>query len=92
MNNLAMEQLLEQVPELKLRKRVETRTIHWTDVRENKSLREGDVISMISWVDDSGYQWTRADVMYYIKSHNTFDKPIEQILSERKTVKMENAR
>ena len=92
MNDLSMDQLVNQVPELKLRKRTETRTVHWTDVRENKSLREGDVIPMISWVDDAGYQWTRADVMYYIKLHNAFDKPTEQLLSERKTVKMETVR
>jgi hypothetical protein len=89
MNELAMDQLVEQVPELKLRKRTETRTIHWSDVRENKNLREGDVIPVISWVNDAGTQWTRADIMYYIKLCNAFDTPTEQLLSERKTVKME---
>jgi len=92
-NIIAMENLVEQVPELKLRKRVETRTIHWSDVRENKSLIEGDVIPIISWVDDTGYQWTHADVMLYIKTLHTYDKHIEKIeasiMSERKTVKME---
>ena len=92
MNNLAMEQLIMQVPELNLRKRNETRTIHWSDVREDKSLREGDVIHMISWVDDAGHQWTRADVMYYIKLHNAFDKPTEQLLAEHNTTKMEIVR
>lgn len=89
MHNMEMDHFISQVPELNLCKRVEYRTIHWSDVRENKSLREGDVIPMISWVDDTGHQWTRADVMYYIKLHNAFDKPTEQLLAERKTVKME---
>ena len=93
MTDQAMEQLVEQVPELNLRKRTETRTVHWTDVRENKNLREGDVIPMISWVDDAGYQWTHADVMLYIKTLHTYDKHIESldafIMSVRKTVKME---
>ena len=92
MHNIEMDHLISQVPELTLRKRVEYRTIHWSDVRENKSLREGDKIECVSWVDDSGYQWTRAGVMYYIKLHNAFDKPTEQLLSERKTVKMETVR
>lgn len=85
-----MEQLLEQVPELKakLRKRSETRTIHWSDVRENKSLREGDVIPVVSWTDDTGYQWTRADVMYHIKLHEAFDKPAPVQFCDRPTVKM----
>ena len=89
MTELGMDQLVEQVPELNLRKRVETRTIHWSDVRENKTLREGDVIPMISWVSDDGVQWTKADIMYYIKLCNAFDTPTEQLLSERKTVQME---
>jgi len=96
MNELAMDQLVQQVPDLKLRKRVETRTIHWSDVRENKNLHEGDVIPVISWVDDAGYQWTHADIRLYMTSINAFDKSleqldtiIEQIQSERKTVKME---
>ena len=78
MLNMTMEQLVAQVPELNLRKRVETRTTHWSDVRENNNLREGDVIECISWADESGYQWTRADIMYHIKLHNVFDNPIEQ--------------
>jgi hypothetical protein len=89
MTELGMDQLVEQVPELKLRKRTEYRTIHWSDVKENKNLREGDVIPAVSWVNDAGVQWTRADIMYYIKLHNAFDKPTEQLRSERKTVKME---
>ena len=73
MNNLAMEQLVEQVPELKLRKHVETRTIHWSDVRENKSLKEGDVIECVSWVSDNGFQWTRLHMIEYIMTRNCLD-------------------
>jgi hypothetical protein len=89
MNNLEIDHLITQVSELKLRKRTEYRTIHWSDVKENKNLREGDVIPMISWVNDDGVQWTKADIMYYIKLCNAFDTPTEQLLSERKTVQME---
>ena len=84
----AMETLLTQVPQLKLRKREETRTIHWSDVRENKSLQEGDVIPVISWVDDAGHQWTRADVMHYINLQECCDNP-NILYSRLKTVKME---
>ena len=77
MNMAEMDNLITQVPELNLRKRIEYRTIHWSDVRENNNLHEGDVIECISWVDDTGYQWTRADIMYHIKLHNVFINPIE---------------
>jgi hypothetical protein len=80
--NESIDQLVEQVPELNLRKRTDTRTIHWSDVRENKALREGDVIQIISYVDDSGRQWTRADIMCYIKLNEAFDNPIDQLIAD----------
>lgn len=73
MNNMTMEELIAQAPELNLRKRVEKRTIHWSDVRENKSLKEGDVIECVSWVSDNGFQWTRLHMIEYIMTRNCLD-------------------
>lgn len=73
MLNMTMEQLVAQVPELNLRKRVEKRTTHWSDVRENKSLKEGDVVECVSWVNDTGFQWTSLHLISYIKTRNLVD-------------------
>ena len=73
MNNIAMDQLVKQVPELNLRKRVETRTTHWSDVRENPALKEGEVVECVSWVTENGFQWTSLHLISYIKTRNIVD-------------------
>lgn len=76
-----MEQLLAQVPELqkKLKKRVDIRTTHFKDLEVNPMAIVGQVVKYESWVDDTGYQWTRADVMLYIKMHGITINQLEQI-------------
>ena len=69
-----MENLVAQVPELKLKKKTETRTIHWSDVRENKNLEEGMVIYLDIWYDDKGTHWGRSDILYHMKLNNLMDK------------------
>ena len=73
MLNMTMEQLVAQVPELNLRKRVETRTTHWSDVRENPALKEGEVVECVSWVTENGFQWTSLHLISYIKTRNLVD-------------------
>lgn len=73
MNNMTMEELVAQVPELNLRKRVEKRTTHWSDVRENPNMKEGEVVECVSWVNDNGFQWTSLHLISYIKTRNLVD-------------------
>ena len=71
-----MEHLVAQVPELKLRKRTETRTIHRTDLANYPNNKVGDVLTFVFYTDDNGRTWTKADLDYYIKVCNLLD-PIE---------------
>ena len=74
-----MEQLVAQVPELKLIKKVETRTTHYKDIQEAQFLKtpvgkEGEVLQLEFWFDDTGKQWTRSDVLYYMKLMECIDR------------------
>ena len=73
MLNMTMEQLIELAPELNLRKRVEKRTTHWSDVRENPAIKEGEVVECVSWVTENGFQWTSLHLISYIKTRNLVD-------------------
>lgn len=71
-----MEHLVAQVPELKLRKRTETRTIHKNDLPHYPNNKVGDVLTFVFYTDDNGRTWSKADLDYYIKVCNLLD-PIE---------------
>lgn len=84
-----MENLLAQVPELKLTKKIEKRTTHRKDIDEAVFLKnvvgkEGEVVTLEIWRDDNGYQWTRADVLYYMKVNNLLDSAHELINDVKK--------
>ena len=90
-----MENLLAQVPELKLMKRVEKRTTHRKDIEEAVFLKnivgnEGEVVNYEFWVDDNGYQWTRPDVLRYIKVNNLLDVSNEIINDVKKAQEAQN--
>jgi len=63
-----MEHLVAQVPELKLRKRTETRTIHKNDLVNYPNNKVGDVLTFVFYTDDNGRTWSKADLDYYIKA------------------------
>ena len=74
-----MENLVAQVPELKLVKKIEKRTTHRKDIDEAVFLknvvgREGEVVTFEIWTNDSGYQWTRPDILLYMKENNILDR------------------
>lgn len=71
-----MEHLVAQVPELKLRKRIETRTIHKNDLVNYPNNKVGDVLTFVFYTDDNGRTWSKADLDYYIKVCHLLD-PIE---------------
>ena len=83
-----MENLLAQVPELKLTKKVETRTTHAKDISEAVFLKTtvgkvGEVITFEIWHDANGVKWTRSDVLHYMKISNLLDNvknPVEMDL------------
>lgn len=76
-----MENLVSQVPELKLRKRVETKTLHRNDLSnpEYKGRKAGDVITLVWYTDENGKQWFKADVQYYIKLQGIIDREKEMV-------------
>ena len=59
-----MKVLLEQVPELskKLRVQHNTKTIHRNDLKNFPEYKEGDVVKFTTWIDKTGYQWNEAMV------------------------------
>lgn len=84
-----MENLVAQVPELKLTKKVETRTTHFKDIQEavflkNTVGKEGDVLTIEIWSDAQGHHWSRADVLYYMKVNNLLDSAHELINDVKK--------
>lgn len=88
-----MENLLAQVPELKLTKKIEKRTTHFKDIDEAVFLKNavgkvGDVVTLEIWTDDNGYQWTRADVIHHMKVNNLIDTANELI----NDIKVHNAK
>lgn len=76
-----MENLVKQVPELKLRRRSEIKTLHRNDLSNPayKGKRAGDVITLVWYTDDKGKQWFKADVMYYIKLQELIDREKSKI-------------
>lgn len=70
-----MENLIEQVPELKLKLNKEHRTIHQNDLAEYPDRNVGDVIQLTWATDPNGNQWYRADIMYYISICSVQDVP-----------------
>lgn len=64
-----MDNLVSQVPELKLKKSVETRSIHRNDLSnpKYKGMRVGSEIKLVTWHAPNGKQWTKADIMFYIQ-------------------------
>lgn len=84
-----MENLVAQVPELKLTKKIEKRTTHYKDIQEavflkNTVGKEGDVLNLEIWHDAHGNQWSRADVLYYMKVTNLLDSAHELINDVKK--------
>lgn len=76
-----MENLVSQVPELKLRKRTETKVLHRNDLSnpEYKGKKAGDVITLVWYTDEKGKQWFKADVMYYIQLQAIIDRENELV-------------
>ena len=68
-----MEDLLSQVPELRLRKSVGTRTIHRNDLHNYPDHREGDVIKLVAYYDPKNTRWSEADLKYYIFLRDTIE-------------------
>lgn len=83
-----MENLVKQVPELKLRKRVETKILHRNDLSnpEYKGHREGDVLNLVWYTDEKGKQWFKTDVQYYIQFQGIIDR--EKALAEEPEMEM----
>lgn len=71
-----MENLVSQVPELKLRRRSETKTLHRNDLSnpEYKGHKAGDVLTLVWYTDDKGVHWREADVRYYIQLQGIIDR------------------
>lgn len=61
-----MEDLLSQVPELRLRKSVGKRTIHRNDLHNYPDHNEGDVIELVAYYDPKNVRWSEADLKYFI--------------------------
>lgn len=70
-----MENLVKQVPELKLRRQSGIKTLHRNDLSNPayKGKRAGDVITLVWYIDENGKQWFKADIMYYIKLQSIID-------------------
>ena len=63
----SLDALVAQCPELKLVKHTATRTTHFKDVQAGDKNAVGHVEKLEYWTNDSGYIWTRPDLMLYIK-------------------------
>ena len=66
-----MVDLASEVPELQLRKRVSTRSIHKADLSKYPNNKVGDVIEIVSYKAPDGTIWTNLDVKYYIGLRDT---------------------
>ena len=68
-----MEELIADVPELRLRKSVGKRTIHRNDKERYPDHREGDVIELVAYYDPNNTRWSEADLKYYIFLRDTIE-------------------
>ena len=76
-----IDSLVAQCPELKLVKKTATRTTHYKDVQEGSKHPVGHVEVLEYWTNDSGYQYTRTDLMLYIKECEAYSNT-KQVATE----------
>ncbi len=70
----SIDALVAQCPELKLVKKTATRTTHFKDVQAGDTNNVGHSEKIEFWTNDSGYQYTRTDLMLYIKECEAYSK------------------
>lgn len=69
-----MDKFIHQVPELKLRTRIDSIQLHRNDVANYPGHKEGDVVKFKWYSDDNGKQWFDADIKYYIQLQGIIDR------------------
>jgi len=69
-----IEHMIEQMPEFKITKKIEYRTVHFKDDELLKTFKEGHKIECVFYVDKEGKHWKEADIVYYYNFNMKMDK------------------